>query len=111
MVRNRGGIATLLARTYTQPCAIPAMPWLSTQAPAAPGVSATLRGSNTVIHWIADGSAAKIAVQARVGSTWRTVKIVPASADGLTLTRAEAIAVSALDRFGNASPPKTLGLK
>ncbi|MEI7954232.1 MAG: family 10 glycosylhydrolase [Verrucomicrobiota bacterium] len=111
LLRNRGGIATLLARTYTQPCAIPAMPWLSTQAPAAPGVSATLRGSNTIIHWVADGSAAKIAVQARIGSTWRTVKIVPASAAGLTLARAEAIAVSALDRFGNASPPKTLGLK
>ncbi|MEI6606693.1 MAG: family 10 glycosylhydrolase [Verrucomicrobiota bacterium] len=111
LLRNRGGISSLLARTYTQPSAIPPMTWLSKQPPAAPGVSAALRGSNTIVHWVADGSAAKIAVQARVGTTWRTVKILPATANGLTLERAEAIAVSALDRYGNASPPKTLGLK
>jgi len=111
LLRNRGGISSLLARTYTQPSAIPPMPWLSTQVPAVPRVSAVLRGSNTVVHWVTDGSAAKISVQARVGSTWRTVQILPASATGLTLPQAEAIAVRALDRFGNASPPKTLCLK
>ena len=111
LLRDRGGVSTLLAHTYTQPCAIPPMPWLSTRAPAAPGVSASLGGANTVVHWVADGSAAKIAVQARVGTTWRTVKILPAAASGLTLARADAIAVTALDRFGSASPPKILGLR
>jgi len=111
LLHNRGGIASLLASTYTQPSAIPPMPWLSTQAPATPGVSASLRGSNTIVRWVADASAAKIAVQARVGSTWRTVRILPAAAAGLSMARADAIAVTALDRFGNASPPKTLGLK
>ena len=111
LVRNQGGIATLLARTYTQPCAIPPMPWLSTRAPAAPAVSATLQGTGTVVRWAPDGSAAKIAVQARVGSSWRTLRIVPAAATTVTLPRAEAIAVTALDRFGNASPAKVLGLR
>ena len=74
-------------------------------------MSASLGGANTVVHWVADGSAAKIAVQARVGTTWRTVKILPAAASGLTLARADAIAVTALDRFGSASPPKILGLR
>ena len=33
------------------------------------------------------------------------------AATSVTLPRAEAVAVTALDRFGNASPPKALGLK
>jgi uncharacterized lipoprotein YddW (UPF0748 family) len=111
LVRNQGGIATRLASTYTQPSAIPPMPWVSNRAPAAPGIAATLQGSNTVVRWVPDGSAAKIAVQARIGGTWRTVKILPASAMSVSLPRAEAIAVTALDRYGNASPPKTLGLQ
>ena len=110
LVRNQGGIATRLAATYTQPSAVPPMPWLSTRAPAAPGVSATLQGADTVVRWVPAASTAKIAVQARVGNTWRTVRIVAASAMELTLPRAEAIAVTALDRFGNASTPKTLTL-
>ncbi|MCX6878788.1 MAG: family 10 glycosylhydrolase [Verrucomicrobia bacterium] len=111
LVRNQGGIATRLASTYTQPSAIPPMPWLSKSAPAAPDVSATLQGSSTVVRWVQAAAAAKIAVQARRSGTWRTVQILPASANGLTLPRADAIAVTALDRFGNASPPRTLGLK
>jgi uncharacterized lipoprotein YddW (UPF0748 family) len=111
LISNQGGIATRLASTYTQPSAIPPMPWVSNRAPAAPGIAATLQGSNTVVRWVPDGAAAKIAVQARVGATWRTVRILPASATSITLSRAEAIAVTALDRYGNASPPKILGLQ
>jgi len=111
LVSNRGGIATLLASTYTQPSAIPPMTWLSNRAPAAPGVSATAQGADTVVRWVPAESNAKIAVQARVGATWRTVRILPASAMGLTLPRAEVIAVTALDRYGNASQPKILGLR
>ncbi|MEI6655518.1 MAG: family 10 glycosylhydrolase [Verrucomicrobiota bacterium] len=111
LVSNQGGIANRLANTYTQPSAIPPMPWVSQSAPTAPGVSATLQDSATVVHWVPDATTAKIAVQARVGSTWRTVRILPASAADLTIPRAAAIAVTALDRYGNASPPKILGLK
>ncbi len=111
LVRNQGGIATRLANTYTQPSAIPPMPWLSKTAPAAPGVAAALQGDGTFVRWDPDRTTAKVAVQARVGGNWRTVTILPAAAKGVTIPRAEAIAVTALDRFGNASPPKTLGLR
>ncbi len=111
LVSNRGGIATQLAATYTQPAAIPPMPWVSSKAPAAPGVSASVQGANTLVRWSAtDGTAAKIAVQARNGGIWRTVKIDPSGAGQATIPRADALAVTALDRFGNASPPKVLGL-
>ena len=111
LVRNQGGIATKLAGTYTQPAAIPPMPWVSNTAPAAPGVSASAEGGNTRVRWQPDGSTAKIAVQAKTGGTWRTVRIVPSSAQALTIPRADAVAVTALDRFGNASAPKVLGLR
>ncbi len=111
LVTNRGGIATKLAGTYTQPAAVPPMPWVSSKAPAAPGVSASVQGSNTIVRWSPDGSTAKIAVQARNGGTWRTAKISYASAGQATIPRADAIAVTALDRLGNASAPKVLGLQ
>lgn len=109
LVTNRGGIATKLAGTYTQPAAIPPMPWVSSSVPAAPGVSVTAKGENSIIRWSPDGNTAKIAVQARNGGTWRTVKIVYAGIGQTTIPKAEAIAVTALDRFGNASQPKVLG--
>jgi uncharacterized lipoprotein YddW (UPF0748 family) len=110
LVTNRGGIASKLAATYTQPAAVPPMPWVSSRAPAAPGVSASVQGGNTVVRWSPDGNTAKIAVQARNGGTWRTAKISYAGAGQATIPRADAIAVTALDRCGNASPPKVLGL-
>jgi uncharacterized lipoprotein YddW (UPF0748 family) len=111
LVTNRGGIATQLAATYTQPAAIPPMPWVSKTTPAAPGVSATTEGETTVVRWQPGSGTAKIAVQARTGGTWRTMKIASASSGGTSIPRADAIAVTALDRFGNASPPKVLGLQ
>jgi hypothetical protein len=39
------------------------------------------------------------------------MKISPVSSQSITIPRADAIAVTALDRFGNASAPKVLGLK
>jgi uncharacterized lipoprotein YddW (UPF0748 family) len=111
LVRNQGGIATKLAGTYTQPAAIPPMPWVSSKSPGAPGVSATVEGGNTLIRCSPDGGTAKLAIQAKIGGSWRTVKIAPAAARTVTIPRAEAVAVTALDRFGNASQPKVLGTR
>jgi uncharacterized lipoprotein YddW (UPF0748 family) len=111
LVTNRGGIAGKLAATYTQPAAIPPMPWLSTKAPAPPGVSALVQGGNTVVRWQPDGNTAKIAIQTRNSGTWKTARITSARNGQASLPRADAIAVTAIDRFGNASPPKVLGLQ
>jgi uncharacterized lipoprotein YddW (UPF0748 family) len=111
LVTNRGGIASRLASTYTQPAAVPPMPWISKRAPGSPGVSAMVSGSNTVVRWVPDGSTAKIAIQVRNGGTWRTVRIGPVGAREASIPRADAIAVTAIDRFGNASDPKVLGLR
>lgn len=111
LITNRGGIASRLATTYTQPAAVPPMPWLSSKAPSAPGVSATVQGGNTVVRWVPDRATAKVAIQARSGGAWKTVRIASVRSGQTTIPRADAIAVTALDRFGNASPPKVLGLQ
>ena len=111
IITNRGGIATRLGGSYTQPAAVPPMPWISKKAPATPGVSAFLTSGNTVVRWQPDGSTAKIAVQARSGGVWRTVKIASVRAGQANIPRADAVAVTALDRFGNASEPKVLALQ
>ena len=110
LVKNQGGIATKLAGTYTQPAAIPPMPWLSKSAPPSPGISASAKGSKTHIRWVPGPNTAKIAIQARNGKSWSTRQITSVSQGTTTIPRADAIAVTAIDRFGNASPPKVLGL-
>lgn len=110
LVTNRGGVTTKLATTYSRPALVPPMPWLSREAPAVPGAGAELGKGGTFVRWVArDGNTAKIAIQARYGKEWRMVKIVPASGQGLTIPTADAVAVSAVDRFGNVSAPKVLG--
>jgi uncharacterized lipoprotein YddW (UPF0748 family) len=111
LVRNQGGVATKLASTYTQPAAIPPMPWLSSKAPSAPGVSASVKGDSTVVTCTPDRSTAKLAIQAKISGSWRTVKIAPSSSASITIPKATTIAVTAFDRFGNASAPKVLGLR
>ena len=43
-------LAGLAGHVATQPAAVPPMPWLSTKAPAAPGVSASAQGGNTTVR-------------------------------------------------------------
>ena len=110
VVTNRGGIATQLAKTYSQPAAVPPMPWLSSRPPTVPGVSAQTQNGGTFIRWVlTDSSASKVAIQARYAGTWRMVKICQASGNGLTIPAAEAVAVSTIDRYGSVSTPKVLG--
>jgi len=111
LIRNQGGIATQLANTYTQPAAVPPMPWINNRLPAAPGVSSALQGNGTFIRWIPADGTAKVIVQARSGGNWRTLGVFPAGGNGIATAKAETIAVTALDRYGNASAPKVLGLR
>jgi uncharacterized lipoprotein YddW (UPF0748 family) len=111
LMTNRGGINSKLGGTYTQPAAVPPMTWVSSKAPAAPGVSASASGANTVISWKPDDRTAKVAIQARNGSSWRTMKIAHVGSGQTSIPRADAIAVTAIDRLGNLSEPKVLGLR
>ena len=111
LMKNQGGISTALAKSYTQPVAVPPMPWISKAIPDQAQVGATTAGSDTRIRWTVPPSASKVAVQARYGKTWRTVAIVPAGAGSISIPKADVIAVSTLNRYGNSSAPQVLGLR
>lgn len=109
IMQNRGQVNDLLKKAYGAPALVPPMPWISRTTPTAPQVSATLEGKATLIRWQkSDNATVKIVVQARYSGKWYTMQITAASANGTKLTAAEAIAITAVDRFGNTSPPRIL---
>jgi len=111
---NRGGISTLLKRgPYAEPALVPPMPWISKAAPGTPAVSAVARGAATEISWSGGREVSRWAVQARYGNRWVTAKVLPAGSRGMTLgplegRPADAIAVTAANRYGNTSAPVVL---
>ena len=112
LTKNLGGVSTMLAKgAYSQPALVPPMPWLSQSAPARPGASVTGNGSSVrVTFQSGDRATSRYAVQARFGNQWRMVKIVSAGSKSVDLPALagrlpDAVAVSAVDRFGNSSTP------
>lgn len=111
LTKNQGGISTLLAKgAYAQPALVPPMPWLSKGVPGRPAASASGSGSGVRINIQGgDRNTARYAVQARFGRQWRMAKIVSAGSKIIDLAgRPDAVAVSAVDRFGNVSAPTVL---
>jgi uncharacterized lipoprotein YddW (UPF0748 family) len=111
IIKNRGGINNRLTSSYTNHAAVPPMPWVNRRNPPDPSVSATLKDGNTEIHWRADNRAAKVAVQVRNGRQWNTVRILPAGAGKFTVPRADAVAITAIDRTGNLSSPVVVSIR
>lgn len=111
LVTNRGGISSQLAATYTQPAAVPAMPWVNGDVPNELGASASVNGANTLVSWPEKAAPSKVAVQAKIDGVWKTVKIGPGYAGRVSLPKAQVVAVTAIDRFGNMSEPTVLKLR
>jgi len=115
LTQNRGGISNLLAKgAYAQAALVPPMPWLSQKAPGRPAASA--RGDGQALRvsiQSGDRATARYAVQTRFGTQWRMAGVIPSSRGGIDLPALagrlpDAVAVSAVDRFGNASAPVVL---
>lgn len=116
LLQNRGGVSGMLAQgPYHESALVPPMPWLSKNVPPKPSVTANGGGGVVNLSWSGSGGGvAKYAVQARFGNRWQLVKVLPGGSKGMALAafegrQADAVAVSAVDRFGNASPPVVLG--
>jgi uncharacterized lipoprotein YddW (UPF0748 family) len=109
IMQNRDNLCGSLKTTYAYPALVPPMPWINRTPPSTPRASGTASGNNTVITWQkTDNNTAKIAVQSRIGNTWTTIKIIGVSNAGATIPLADAIAISAVDRYGNTSTPNIL---
>ena len=97
----------------TQPALIPASPWLGTNTPAKPSLAVIL--SNPVrLQWNAGGTNSVVrwwAVQIRSGASWKTQIFPGDTASASLASPPEMVALTAIDRVGNASPPRVLELR
>jgi len=108
---NRKGIDDLLrAQVYQTAALVPATPWLGSQAPAAPTVTAR-REAGALALKLAAGAGqpvASYAVWSRYGAEWRFA-VAPGARTALLLPddaaagAVNAVVVSAIDRLGNES--------
>ena len=111
LMENRKGIADQLkAGQYAAPALVPATPWLGSDAPGAPAVTAKRDGSAVTLRLAPGKANAQYAIWSRYGSEWRFA-VAPASrtdwrvADDPKLGAATAVFVNAVDRLGNESAP------
>jgi hypothetical protein len=113
LLQNRGGIADALEKgPYAQPALIPASPWLDAKPPTKPVLQAESKGGEVKLSWRTGGSEKAFCwvVQTRFGGQWKT-DICPGTQTSGVLNQKfstsppEVIAVTAVDRCGNASVP------
>jgi hypothetical protein len=107
LMQNRQGIDDQLRATlYAAPALVPATPWLGSDAPAAPKVSAAYKGGAVNLKLAGGKAGSMYAIWSRYGSEWRFA-VAPASRaewavpDDARLGAANAVVVSAVDRLGN----------
>lgn len=98
LTQDRKAIATNLAALYATPALVPASPWMNLPAPAAPKL---VRDGDTVKVDGVDANAVRLAVWRRENGAWR-FSIHPATQ--ATLSAADALFVSAVNRAGVESP-------
>jgi len=109
LMQNRKGIADQLRSTsYTGPALVPASPWLGSERPGTPQVTAARRGGAVELKLKAGSANALYAIWSRYGSEWRfavapAVRVDWSIPDDARLGPANAVVVSAVDRLGNES--------
>ncbi len=108
LMRNRGGVSNeLRQKFYQEKALVPPMPWVNQQRPATPGVRAEGRGRKTSVAWSQIPGCANYAVQLKTGGVWRLATVVRGTRLNVTGVP-DAIAVSAVDRYGNTSAPRVV---
>jgi uncharacterized lipoprotein YddW (UPF0748 family) len=97
-----------------QPALVPAFPWLGSNTPAKPNL-AIVAVSNTVrLQWTTGSTNSIVrwwAVQTRTGNTWKTQIFAGESSTAFLTGTPEIVALTAIDRIGNASPPRVLEMR
>jgi uncharacterized lipoprotein YddW (UPF0748 family) len=108
LMQDRDGIATLLQMGhYAQPALVPAAPWLDGRPVTAPRLQR--HGARVLITPAAGEPAARWAVWTRSGNngnsgSWRLQVLAPQERS-IPLDGSDAVAVSAINRVGQLSPP------
>ena len=111
-MRGTNGVAGVLARTYPAPALVPPSPWLGGAAAGQPSLACRKTGRDISVTWQPSAGEAvwQWLVQEEFGDQWRT-EILPAERTNRLFVTGElravprTVAVSAVTRFGNVSPP------
>lgn len=108
------GVEQALRQLYSQPALVPACAWTRSSPPERPRLTALSRGSGVRLSWRSPGGPKPFlwVLQTRNGGEWST-EILPGSrmSQVLKKSRPQVVTVSAVDRYGNSSPPSSLQLK
>ncbi|HXG48578.1 MAG TPA: family 10 glycosylhydrolase [Methylomirabilota bacterium] len=113
LLTDRLNVAGVLARDlYNEPALVPASTWLDRSPPGIPSLSARPVAGRMQVEWRSrtNETVWLWAVQTRTRETWRT-QILPGSRGGIYWPADQApdvIAVTAVDRCGNAARPVVL---
>lgn len=97
---------------YRQPALIPAFKWLDSTPPAKPTLKALIGENGVALNWSSTetNTPALWVLQTLEFSDWKT-KILPAQTQSATLKlHPDFVAITAIDRCGNASPATVLRL-
>ena len=110
LMTNRGGISTALKKgAYRVPALVPPMSWMQGAAPASPACAATPSREFVNVKWNRVPSAHRYAVQAKYGNQWSSLKVT--SGLGINIGgKPEAIAITAVDRYGKTGAATVLKL-
>jgi uncharacterized lipoprotein YddW (UPF0748 family) len=109
LVQNQNNMATALAASvYARPAVVPSSPWLEQTVPGKPVFWVDEGGK---ARWTPTGMTNGVSVwlwQTRTDNQWQT-RILPGETRSLEITGTpEALALTAIDRCGMASPPAAL---
>jgi hypothetical protein len=110
LLRNQDGVTDALRRIYAEPALTPAFSWLSAERPEQPDLRVKQGRNELDLNWKStNGTAWRWVLQKKTGGHWAS-EILPATTTSLVLKAAAAtnlpgaIALSAVDRYGNLSP-------
>lgn len=105
LMQNKDGICQQMKSLFTAPALPPAMPWSGAKTPGKPKAFASDSARGISLFWkAADGNARKWVVQARFGSRWKTLCVLPGQSDRILLplqNRPAALAVRGVCPFGS----------
>jgi uncharacterized lipoprotein YddW (UPF0748 family) len=118
ILRGTNGVAAALARFYGGPALVPPSPWLGGTPAGKPLLQVRNAGRAISLSWkpSAGGQVWQWFVQEKNGGNWRA-EILPVSQTNLLFDTAgvsavpQAVAVTAVTRFGNTSPATVVDLE
>jgi uncharacterized lipoprotein YddW (UPF0748 family) len=113
LMRNGALDAALEREVYNEPALVPSTPWLGHMLLDRPALTLGTGGGSLSANWaVANSQQVRLWVlQTRKGTKWST-RLLPCSQKSTALPRPppDAIAVTAIDRCGNATAPAVMQL-